>query len=101
MGAVAMAAGRCDMPVCVPVSDLADTDAFTRLVQGSDEPVMVTENGHDAFVAMSTELLESLRMEAARAKLYELLAEAERDVREGRVYDARESQREVREQYGL
>ena len=40
------------MPTAVPVRDLKNTAAFARLVDESPEPITVTKNGYDKFVAM-------------------------------------------------
>lgn len=89
------------MSNCVPIRDIKNTTAFAKLVQESDEPVIVTRNGEEAFAAVSMELLESWRTEAARAHLYQLIDEAERDIAAGRGTPARESMRKARERYGL
>ncbi|MDO4437233.1 MAG: type II toxin-antitoxin system Phd/YefM family antitoxin [Coriobacteriaceae bacterium] len=75
------------MPVCVPVRDVKDTTKFIEVLNNSDAPVTVTRNGYDAFVAMSNEVYEGIRLNAAKAKLYEHLQEAERDIESGDVMD--------------
>ena len=101
LGAMIMAQRGCDMPRCVPIREIKNTTEFARIVEESPEPVIVTRNGQEAFAAMSIELLDSLRMERARAELYRLIEEAEEDSRAGRVVDARESNRRTRERCGL
>lgn len=88
------------MPKCVPIKEIKNTAEFARIVEESPEPVIVTRNGRDAFAAMSMEVLDALRMEAARVRLYELIAEAEDDSEAGRVYDALDCLREVRDHHG-
>ena len=99
--AMIVAQRGCEMPRCVPIKDIKNTTEFARIVEESPEPVIVTRNGQEVFAAMSIELLDSLRMERARAELYRLIEEAEQASREGRVVDARESNRRTRERYGL
>ena len=89
------------MQTCVPIKDLKDTAAFAATVEASDGPVIVTRNGRAAFACMTMEELDALRLEASRAELYRLVAEAEEDIAAGRVEDARASQARARARYGL
>ena len=89
------------MPVCVPIRDMKNTAEFSKTVEDAAEPVIVTRNGREAFAVMTVEQLDALRMEAARAELYQRVIEAEQDVAAGRLAEARASQRAVRERYGL
>ena len=89
------------MPVCVPIKELKNTAAFAELVESSPDPVIVTRNGRDAFAVMTVEELDSLRLEAARARLYRLIDEAENDIAAGRLTPVRDSQAQVRARYGL
>lgn len=89
------------MPICVPIKELKNTAAFAELVESSPEPVIVTRNGRSALAVMTVEELDALRLEAARAELYRLVGEAERDIAAGNLATARESQAEARERYGL
>ena len=49
---------------CVPIKELKDTATFSRLVESSADPVIVTRNGYDAFAVMTVEQLEALKFEA-------------------------------------
>ena len=49
------------MPSCVPISDIKDTVAFSRKVATAGEPVVVTKNGYEQFVAIDAELFRSYR----------------------------------------
>ena len=89
------------MPVCVPIRDLKNTAEFSKTVEDSAEPVIVTRNGREAFAVMTVEQLDALRMEAARAELYQRVIEAEQDIAEGRLADARASQQAARNRHGL
>lgn len=89
------------MTVCVPIKDLKNTAEFTETVRRAGGPVTVTKNGRSAFVSMTPEHYEALRLEAARAQLYRVIDRAEADIDAGRVTDARESQASLRERYGL
>lgn len=89
------------MSVCVPIKKLKNTAEFARIVREADGPVVVTRNGYDEFVSMTPERYEALRLEAARARLYQVIDRAEDDVRAGRTTDARTSIAETRKRYGL
>ena len=41
------------MPICVPIKDLKDTSKFTNTVLSATEPVVVTKNGKESFIAIS------------------------------------------------
>lgn len=75
------------MAVCVPVRDVKDTTRFIEVVNGAGSPVTVTRNGYEAFVAMTPEAYNGMRLEAAKAKLYERLATAERQRENGEFVD--------------
>ena len=89
------------MTVCVPIKDLKNTATFSKLVESSPDPVIVTRNGRESFAVMTVEELDALRLEAARAQLYRDIDEAEDDFAHGRMTEVNESQRRTRERYGL
>ena len=89
------------MTVCVPIKDLKNTATFSKLVESSPDPVIVTRNGRESFAVMTVEELDALRLEAARAQLYRDIDEAEDDFAHGRMTEANASQRRTRERYGL
>ena len=89
------------MTVCVPIKDLKNTATFSKLVESSPDPDIVTRNGRESFAVMTVEELDALRLEAARAQLYRDIDEAEDDFAHGRMTEANESQRRTRERYGL
>lgn len=89
------------MPTCVPIKELKNTAEFARTVHEADGPVVVTRNGSAAFVSMTQERYDALRLEACRARLYDEIERGEDDVRAGRVVDACSSVHAMRERYGL
>lgn len=89
------------MATCVPVKDLKDTAAFTNIVLESSGPVIVTKNGRESFVAMSPAQYDALRMEGARARLYQMIDGAEADIAAGRVHDVGETASYLSARYGL
>lgn len=70
------------MPTCVPIREIRDTAAFADRVASSHEPIFVTRNGKDAFVAISGSSYDELARAKAESRLLErmLLAEEERAV---------------------
>lgn len=86
---------------CVPIKELKNTADFTKLVENSDSPVIVTKNGCEAFVALSTSAYEALEMEAARSRLYQSIDRAEADIAAGRTVEAHTAINDIRSRYGL
>ena len=80
---------------------MKNTATFSKLVESSPDPVIVTRNGRESFAVMTVEELDALRLEAARAQLYRDVDEAEDDFAHGRMTEASESQRRGRGRYGL
>ena len=89
------------MPVCVPMKELKTTADFTKLVENSDSPVVVTKNGCEAFVALSTSAYEALKIDAARLRLYQSIDRAEADIAAGRTIEAHVAIDDIRSRYGL
>lgn len=89
------------MPTCVPIKDMKDTAAFTRVVEEANGPVTVTRNGYDAFVVMRPDDFDAMKQEAAKARLLERIARSEAEYAEGRYSDASGVVSSIRERYGL
>ena len=86
------------MPRIIPIRDLKDTAAISQMCSESPEPIYITKNGYGDMVIMSMKVYEEKMF---MADVYFKLAEAEAEVREGKVSDAREGLRLLREKYGL
>ena len=86
------------MPRIIPIRDLKDTTAISQMCSESDAPVYITKNGYGDMVIMSMKVYEEKMF---MADVYSRLAEAEADIRSGRVSDAREGLTALREKYGL
>ncbi len=86
------------MPRIIPIRDLKDTAAISQMCSESTEPIYITKNGYGNMVIMSIETYEEKMF---MADVYSKLAEAEAEVREGKVSDAREGLTALREKYGL
>lgn len=86
------------MPRIIPIRDLKNTAAISRMCSESDEPVYVTKNGYEDMVIMSMKVYEE---KLFMADVYNKLEEAEDDIREGRVSGAYKGITALREKYGL
>ena len=86
------------MPRIIPIRDLKDTAAISQMCSESPEPIYITNNGYGDMVIMSMKVYEEKMF---MADVYFKLAEAEAEVREGKVSDAREGLRTLREKYAL
>ena len=86
------------MPRIIPIRDLRDTAAISQMCSESPEPIYITKNGYGDMVIMSMKVYEEKMF---MADVYFKLAEAEAEVREGKVSDAREGLRTLREKYAL
>ena len=75
------------MPRIIPIRDLKDTAAISQMCSESTEPIYITKNGYGNMVIMSMEAYEKKMF---MTDVYSKLAEAEAEVREGKVSDARE-----------
>ena len=89
------------MPSCVPISDIKDTAAFSRKVATAGEPVIVTKNGYEQFVAIDADLFRSYRKETPEEHLERLLSEADRDIAAGGISDMRADLEQMKAAYGL
>lgn len=86
------------MPRIIPIRDLKDTSAVSQMCNESNEPIYITKNGYGDMVIMS--------MKAYEEKLwlldtYAKIAEAEEDLKAGKLTDARSTLKELRERHGL
>ena len=64
----------------------------------TDEPIYVTKNGYGDMVIMS---IESYEHTMKQLKMYEDIEVSERQIKEGKVKDARESILSIRKRYGI
>lgn len=85
------------MPQYIPIQNLKNTGEISQLCHRVSEPIYVTQNGSRDLVIMSGEMYDKLRLYA----VYEKLLEAERDIEEGRLSDARSSLKDIRAKYGI
>ncbi len=86
------------MPSIIPIKDLKNTGAISELCHSVGEPVFITKNGYGDMVIMSMETYEKNLL--GQDVLVKLEA-AERDIAAGRMKDARESLKALRQKYGI
>ncbi|HHX61620.1 MAG TPA: type II toxin-antitoxin system Phd/YefM family antitoxin [Epulopiscium sp.] len=81
-----------------PIKDLRDTTEISKICHESKEPVYITKNGYGHLVVMS---METYKEKLAKAELYEQLAEAENQIKNGeKLLDAAEVFDRLRNRYG-
>lgn len=82
---------------CIPIRDLKNTAAVSEMCKKANSPIVVTKNGYSDMVIMSAEVYERMRLYS----VYEKLMQAEDDIAENRVSDARGSLNDLRSKYSL
>ena len=86
------------MPQIIPIRDLKDTAKISQMCSESKEPIYITKNGYGDMVIMSMRTYEE---RLGMADIYAKLAEAEEDVRAGRISDAVSSLSDIRAKYNV
>ena len=86
------------MSATIPIRDLADTSAISRMCRDSAEPIYITENGHDDMVIMSVKTWEEKMW---LLDVYEKLEESENQIQTGKTLNAFTSMQELRAKYGI
>ena len=84
------------MPRIIPIRDLKNTAAISQMCSESAEPIYVTKNGYGDMVLMSMKAYEEKFM---LLELYEKLAVAEEDVKNGKTKDGIAALQTLREKY--
>ena len=86
------------MPRIIPIQDLKNTSAISKMCSESSDPIYITKNGYGDMVIMS--------MKAYEEKLWQLdayakLMEAEAELQTGKTVDARSALKKLRGKHGL
>lgn len=85
------------MPEIRPIKDLRNTTEISKLCYESKEPIYITKNGYGHLVVMS---METYKEKLAKAELYEKLAEAENQIKNGeKLLDAEDVFKSLRDRY--
>ncbi len=86
------------MPQIRPIKDLRDTSKISELCHQHKEPVFITKNGYGDLVVMSMETYEN---SMAKLDLYQKLAEAEAQIKNGeQLLDGENVFKKLREKHG-
>ncbi len=84
------------MPQIIPIKDLKNTSDISTLCHSTDEPVYITKNGYGDMVIMSMETYEkALFLQRINAKV----SEAEKQIENGEVLDAKTALKKLRGKY--
>lgn len=86
------------MPKIIPIRDLKKTSELSQMCKDTNEPIFITKNGYADMVIMSIEMYEK---KMAMLDVYEKLDAAEEQVRQGKVLDADEGLKSIREKYNV
>ena len=86
------------MPRVIPIQDLQDTAAISRMCNESLEPIYITKNGCDDMVIIS---LKAYEQKMLMQDVYGKLASAEAELNAGKTHDALASLNGLRAKYGL
>ena len=89
------------MAKTVPVRDTKDTAGFAKTVEEAGEPVIVTKNGYEEYVALSMDEYDSLKYKAAMSELYAALLASERQGAQGAVTSIEQLRAELGARYGV
>ena len=86
------------MPRIIPIKDLKNTAVISQMCNESAEPIYVTKNGYGDMVLMSMKAYDETMW---MLDVYGKLAEAEDEVQNGQLLDARTTLKDLRSKYGL
>ncbi|MFT3952024.1 MAG: type II toxin-antitoxin system prevent-host-death family antitoxin [Oscillospiraceae bacterium] len=84
------------MPSIIPIKELKNTGTISEMCHKADEPIFVTKNGYSDMVVMSNSAYDNLM---GKLRLYQMLAESEQDVEDGRLVDSEVVFSELRKEY--
>jgi len=86
------------MPEIIPIRDLKNTSAISQKCHSSTEPIFVTKNGYGDMVIMSMKMYEE-KMFLLDA--YNKLAAAEEQISSGKVINAKDALKTIREKFNV
>ena len=86
------------MPQIIPIRDLKNTSEISQKCHASNEPVFITKNGYGDMVIMSMKTYEEKMF---MLDIHSKLAEAEKQLAEGKVLDGEDSLKRLREKYSV
>ncbi len=86
------------MPRIIPIRDLKNTSAISQMCSESTEPIYITKNGYGDMVIMSMKAYEE---KMSLLDVFEKLAEAEKELQNGKTVDVRTVLKELRAKYDI
>lgn len=86
------------MAQIIPIRDLKNTAEISELCRNSTEPIFVTKNGYGDMVIMSMEVYEGIMN---KIKIYNDLSVSKQQVADGKIKDAKQAVKDIRNKYGL
>lgn len=86
------------MPQIIPIKELKNTAEISERCHASNEPIFITKNGYGDMVLMSMEMYET---QIKREMMYRELEISERQVKEGKVENAKTVVSDLKGKYGL
>ncbi len=86
------------MPRIIPIRDLKDTAAISQMCSESPDPIYITKNGYGDMVIMSMKAYEE---KMSLLDIYAKLAEAEKELQDGKIVDARTALEGLKAKYGI
>ena len=86
------------MPQIIPIRDLKKTAEISEMCHSINEPIFITKNGYSDMVLMSMDVYDKTM---AMKSMLEKISQAEDEVKNGKMSDARESLRDIRKKYNV
>ncbi len=86
------------MPRIIPIRDLKNTSEISKMCHNSKDPIFITKNGYGDMVIMSMKAYEEKMF---IQDVYEKVALAEDQVKEGKTLDAADSLSSLRKKYNV
>lgn len=86
------------MPHIISINDLKEPNKILKLCEETNEPIIITKNGRKDMVIMSIEAYDNMYA------LFDILVnikEAEIEVQEGKVKDAKKSLEELKKAFDI
>lgn len=81
-----------------PITALRNTNEISELCHSKKEPIFITKNGYGDLVVLSIETYEEL---VETSYIDKAIGDAEQEMNEGTLLDAREVLRNLRRKYTL
>ena len=87
------------LPHIIPIKDLQNTSKIAKMVEESHRPIIVTKNGYDKMVIMST---RAYQQQFLKAYVDEQLEQSRKEIENGaELTDAFEFLKEMEAEYGF